>query len=791
MKQLLAVFLLLSFNSFSQITGTIVDKSSNEPVIGAKIIASNGAKTLSKVDGSFSIPVNDSVFPINLVISMLGYQTDTIRVESFAPLTIKLSEPVQKIETVVVSAGRRAQEIEEIAISMEIIRPELVDNKGVSTLEEAVNQSPGVYAMDGQVSIRGGSGYSYGSGSRVMILWNGMPLLSGEASDTKWNAIPIELASQIEVMKGASSVLYGAGALNGIISLSEREPGLKGEVRAKYQIGIYDSPKRASLKWWSKSPTFQQIEAYYGKMYKKVGFTISANGYATSGFREGEKENRARISGTFYFRPKRIERLKAGIGYNIQYQNTGSFLIWESDSLGYQPSGGAVESDSASTIGFYTGVRLSIDPYIKYIDKYKNKHNLKTRYYLTDNTNIYNGAQSNRAGILFADYQFQRTTGFGMTITTGTTITSNKVSSNLFGDHSSINAGLYLQAEQKLFKKLDLTFGVRAEYFEQDNTKGDSDYYFGKDSSKIPFYPIIRGGLHYELFKYTHLRASYGQGIRYPSIAERYTQANVGALNSFPNPNLTPEKGWAAEVGIKQVFKIGKNWKGIFDVAGFINQYSNMMEFVFGNYLPDSLTPSLTPGNPGYLGKWIGFQSQNSERARITGLELSFNSIGKIGEVELTSLLGYTYMQPITLNSDKNYVKSFSTYEETVSGVDTTYTFSNILKYRFTHLIKGDIEATWKKISLGFSGRYNSNMENIDKIFEESIVGTYILPGLKEYRKNDNKGALVFDARLGYTFKEHYRVGFIVNNVFNREYSTRPGDIQAPRNFIFQLQVKF
>lgn len=721
----------------------------------------------------------------------MGYQTDTIRVESLTPLTIKLSEPVQKIETVVVSAGRRAQEIEEIAISMEIIRPELVDNKGVSNLEEAVNQSPGVYAMDGQVSIRGGSGYSYGSGSRVMILWNGMPLLSGEASDTKWNAIPMELASQIEVMKGASSVLYGAGALNGIISLSEREPGIKGEVRAKYQIGIYDSPKRASLKWWSKSPTFQQIEAYYGKMYKKVGFTISANGYTTSGFREGEKENRARISGTFYFRPNRIERLKAGIGYNIQYQNTGSFLIWESDSLGYQPSGGAIESDSASTIGFYTGVRLSIDPYIKYIDKYKNKHNLKTRYYLTDNTNIYNGAQSNRAGILYADYQFQRTTGFGMTITTGTTITSNTVSSNLFGDHSSINAGLYLQAEQKLFKKLDLTFGVRAEYFEQDNIKGDSDYYFGKDSSKIPFYPIIRGGLHYELFKYTHLRASYGQGIRYPSIAERYTQANVGALNIFPNPNLTPEKGWAAEVGIKQVFKIGKNWKGIFDVAGFINQYSNMMEFVFGNYLPDSLTPSLTPGNPGYLGKWIGFQSQNSERARITGLELSFNSIGKIGEVELTSLLGYTYMQPITLNSDKNYVKSFSTYEETISGTDTTYTFSNILKYRFTHLIKGDIEATWKKISLGFSGRYNSNMENIDKIFEESIVGTYILPGLKEYRANDNKGALVFDARLGYTFKEHYRVGFIVNNVFNREYSTRPGDIQAPRNFIFQLQVKF
>src|SRR5690606_35079783 len=121
-----------------------------------------------------------------------------------------------------------------------------------------------------------------------------------------------------------------------------------------------------------------------------------------------------------------------------------------------------------------------------------------------------------------------------------------------------------------------------------------------------------------------------------------------------------------------------------------------------------------------------------------------------------------------------------------------TSTYDNTLKYRFNHLFRGDIEATWKGISLGFSGRYNSKMVNIDKIFEESILGTYILPGLKSYRENiDNRGALVFDARIGYTFLEHYRFGFIVNNVFNREYTTRPGDIQPPRHFMVQLQVKF
>lgn len=797
MKRLLILFLFttLTLSSFAQITGVVKDLNSKEVIIGAKLIASNNSKALSSIDGTFQLNAQESELPITVIVSMIGYVTDTITVTNFDPITISLSEPVQNIETIVVTAGRRSQDIEEVPISMEIIRPELIDNKGISDLEAAVNQSPGVYAMDGQVSIRGGSGFSYGAGSRVMLLWNGMPLLSGEAGDTKWNSVPMECASQIEILKGASSVLYGSGALNGIISLTEREPGTKGEVRAKYQIGVYDNPKRSSLIWWNTNPKFQQLEAYYGKMYKKVGFTISANGFTNDGYRHGETEDRARLSGTFYFRPANVKRLKAGIGYNVQYQKTGNFVIWQSDTLGYTPSGGADPTVPGSTLSDYTGLRLSIDPYVKYIDKYNNKHTLKTRYYRTNNTNAYNTQQSNSGKVSYADYQFQRTTKYGTSLTTGLSGTHNAVTSNLFGDHYSLNAGLYAQLEQKLFNKLDITAGLRFEYFEQDKMQGDSDFYFGKDSSKIPVYPIIRGGLHYQLFKFTHLRASYGQGIRYPSVAERFTMTSVGALNIFPNQALKPEKGWAAEVGVKQVVKIGKNWKGLIDVAGFINEYSNMMEFAFGLYKPDSITLSIDPNDPGYVNKWIGFQAQNAEKARITGIEFSFNSTGKIGNVQLNSLIGYTYMNPISLNSDKNYIQNFSSYSDTVIAGDTVITYDRTLKYRFNHLIKGDVEVMWKGFSIGFSARYNSNMNNIDKIFEDKVPvpgpAIYILPGLKNYRMENNKGALVFDARVGYNFLEHYRIGFIVNNVLNVEYTTRPGDIQAPRSFIVQVQAKF
>ncbi len=790
MKNLLVLLFSLPFFLFSQITGTIVEEEGKDPVYGAKIIASTGEKVLSGIDGNFTLtPIS---YPTTLVISAQTFANDTLIIEGPGAITIEMKPPFKDLETVVVSVGRRDQKLEDVSISMEIIRPDLIDNKGISNLEQAVDQAPGVYAMDGQVSIRGGSGFAYGAGSRVLLLWNGIPLLSGDAGDTKWNAIPIECASQIEIMKGASSVLYGSGALNGIISLTEREPTLKGETRAKIQTGIYGSPKRSSLKWWSKAPLFHQAEASYGKMYKKFGYTISMNGFRSDAYKEGEIENRGRVSGTFYIRPEKTPNLKAGIGYNVQYQKKGFFIIWESDSLAYTPNGGADTSVAGSSLTYASGLRMSIDPYVKFFDKKKNLHTIKTRLYSITNTNETDASVNSNSTVAYGDYQFQHKWSKGTALTSGLTYLRTDVHSNLFGDHYSNNYAAYTQYEQSL-GRLDLTAGLRLEYYEQDGRSGDSDFYIGKDSSLIlPVYPIVRIGAHYQVAEYTHIRASFGQGIRYPSVAERYTKTSVGALNVFPNPDLQPEIGWAAELGIKQAIRIGKDWKGLLDLAGFINQYSNMMEFTFGQYIPDSITVvSLNPSAPNYFGNYIGFQAQNAEKARITGFEISFNSQGKIKDVELTSLIGYTYMNPVSLNQDSSYLATFS-------DSNTTQ-----LKYRFKHLFKADIEATWKSFSVGVSARYNSYMSNIDKIFEEEVIpgtGIFILPGLKEYRKlkksgdelfGNHAGSFVMDARIGYSFGNHYRVGFIVNNILNAEYVTRPGDLQAPRNFIVQLQMKF
>lgn len=771
MKILLFLLFFSPLLTLAQIAGKVIGKETNEPLIGAKIIVSSGEKAVTDSEGNFLL-LTDKL-PIQLIVSMSNYMTDTVVINKLENVIISLSIDAKVISTVVVSAGRRNQKIEDVSVSMEILKPALINNKGITDLEQAVDQSPGVYAMDGQVSIRGGGGYSYGAGSRVLLLWNGIPMVSPDLGDAKWNAVPMENASQIEIMKGASSVLYGSGALNGVIAMNEKEPTEKREFRAKIQSGVYGNPRRESLKWWSANPTFHNMDLFTSKMHKKVGYSLAINGFTNDGYRKGEVEDRARINGTFIYKSKGANRLKAGLTYNFQYQYIGAFILWKSDSLGYIALGGDDPKGSGSSVSYQKSIRLNVDPYLKFYDKKNNKHELKTRYYLVTTGDLTKLYASSKAEMYYGDYLFQHFTNKNSSLSAGLTGTLNHIISPVFKNHQSVNIAGYVQYELKL-KKLDFTAGARFEYFKQDNRTPDSKIVIL--NTVIPITPIIRAGAHYKLAKFTHIRASFGQGVRFPSVAERFAATSVGGVIIFPNPEVQPEKGWAAELGFKQIVKIG-NWKGYIDVAGFVNQYNNMMEFTFGIYNPDTISLNFVPGTLGYIKNWIGFQSQNAEKARISGVEFSFNSEGKIGKVELLSLIGYTYMNPISLNSDPKYTATFSD-----SG-------TNMLKYRFKHLAKVDVEAIYKQFSIGTSMRYNSFMSNIDAKFEDGFLGQDFLVGLKDYREKYNNGSLVFDLRIAYKFKDELRVGFIVNNFLNAEYVSRPADIQAPRNFIVQVQL--
>ena len=64
------------------------------------------------------------------------------------------------------------------------------------------------------------------------------------------------------------------------------------------------------------------------------------------------------------------------------------------------------------------------------------------------------------------------------------------------------------------------------------------------------------------------------------------------------------------------------------------------------------------------------------------------------------------------------------------------------------------------------------------------------ISGINEAREKFKDGDLIIDARLGYQFNEMIRFGFIVNNLLNREYMSRPATMMPPRTFAFQCSFK-
>jgi outer membrane receptor protein involved in Fe transport len=114
------------------------------------------------------------------------------------------------------------------------------------------------------------------------------------------------------------------------------------------------------------------------------------------------------------------------------------------------------------------------------------------------------------------------------------------------------------------------------------------------------------------------------------------------------------------------------------------------------------------------------------------------------------------------------------------------------LKYRYKHIAKADLEIVYKGFSLGGSFRYNSFMKNIDLIFTQPIIESPAIgiTGINESREKFKNGDLIIDLRAGYQMTKTARLGFIVNNLLNREYMSRPANMMPPRTFAMQLALK-
>jgi TonB-dependent SusC/RagA subfamily outer membrane receptor len=786
------------------ITGIIADSSSAESLLGVNVrVGTVAIGTSDYIDGKYTLELPEGEHLIQF--SYLGYatKTKTVTIEAgkTVVMNIELSEVATLLGTATVTTSKFAKSLGEVTVSLSVISPDLIANTNASAVNEVLDKVPGVNTMGDQVSIRGGSGFAQGTGSRVLILMDDLPAMQADAGLPNWGDLPTENIAQMEVLKGAASALYGSSAMNGVINIRTAYPLKKPLTKVSLFGTVYGDPADKKNKWWTaKNMPFETgLQLAHRRKIGKFDVVLGSNLAYTQHYMRIFKQvdantidsmpgysNRARV--TINTRYRHSENLIFSLNTNINMGSQSVFLFHNR----LDPSLGLYETDfDPAPRG--QSFRMTIDPAVTYYDNFTNRHRLQFRYFYIDNNN--QGGQSNSSNTLYGEYQFQRKIEqWGdLEVAAGIVASSVMSTAEVYGNQSYThnNFAAYIQLDKKFFKRLNLSFGARYEV--NTTSYPDSIHYTitfngiplpnGKGEQHIALKdtiehrPVFRAGASYKIGKATFVRASWGQGYRFPTVLEKFISTTAGGITVAPNPSLVSETGWSAEIGVKQGFKIGK-WQGFLDVAGFWSEYANMMEFQASRELS-----VISYGIP------VTFQVQNIGSTRITGLDVSLTGEGNLGDFKVSLLAGYTLLNPQYKDFEDSIVqadiKEYSTSEE------------NILKYRNRHTIKFDGQVTYKGISVGVTVQYLSFMEAIDK-FLDGADDPVTNPGtgnpytkIHYFREEHNNGSLVLNARVAYQLAKFAKVSFLMSNVLNNEYAIQPGKLEAPRNFSLRADFTF
>ena len=833
---LLSAFCFLPLSSSAQYTlkGRVYDGQDKEPLTGAHVLPLCGSFTdgvACDVNGNYVLKVKTEECIIRF--QFLGYQTVEKTVSFKGAKEIILDIPMKSTDTKLTGVEIKEKRYEinkdESVSSLELISTKHIEDFNINTLDNAFDQVGGLVIVNNEPQMRGGSGFSSGMGSRVMIMMDEMPVMRVDAGRPAWNLIPMENIEQIEVLKGAASVLYGSAAITGAINVRTAYPKTKPETRLIWYNGFYSRPKEDYRCSWQKGtvPLTYGGSISHSRKIKKLDLTLSVEYAHDDGFvnmdtsmsvrmaaavydslmrnsssfqfdsasyRKLAKENRIRFNfGTrYHFK----ENIIAGINGNMLYsQNTMTHFWLNADNGMYNVFPGSLSE--------MTDFMFFVDPFFKYYGKNDFSHTVKGRMMYSDNWA--SNDQDGKSEMYYLEYQFakrfkklgdlQLFSGLvGQLARSNGSIFSGVVdSTGVRYPKISANVAAYVQLEKKFFKKKNLTVlgGARYEYFqiyEQGRHSIDSLRY--TDSK-----PIFRVGVNYQIVRtYTSLRASFGQGYRFPTIGERYIMTRVGDYGFYPNPNLKSETCWNAELGVQQMFKL-LGIEGMIDVAGYYQRYNNYVEFFLGPWLDPKLQPSAL--------KRYGFEFFNTGNARIAGVDLSIMGQAKMGKnFKYSFYFAYTYSNPKVLDTNYVFVETAAkAYDYMNTSSDVT---GQIMKYRLEHVLKADINMTFFDcFTLGASAQHYSMMKNVDKCFYDldrynpeaaRLIrnNPYPFPfdGLLNYIETHNKGTTVFGL---YTSVEMWNVklSLIVSNLLNKEYSLRPMAPESPRVTTLQLMYKF
>ncbi|MBN2543769.1 TonB-dependent receptor [bacterium] len=602
MSLLLMVFLIciitVSQVFGASLQGRVVNLDTGEPLIGANVVlvgTKRGAST--DLDGYFYIP-NVPRGKYELRVSMMGYENTqkNIIIKADEEVGISLKEVSLKGEPVIITASRKEQKLQESPVSVTIAQADELTVNNPFSAEEAVENLAGVTMVNQQVSIRNSSGFAYGTGARVLLLLDGVPVLAGDTGEIKWDTIPIQQLQRVEVVKTAGSALYGSGAMGGVINVITKKPEQpKPTYTITFMAGAYDKPYYKEWQWTDDLLTYHHIGLEHTRKIGRTQLMLSVNEKMNDGFRQANDSKRIQSLGKLYYEHSPESNLT--FLYNAAYEDRGNWFAWVDQNHALQTSASRRNDRVYSS---------KLNSYVKYNRKIFDKeifYTLKAHYLYGKWFQDFRDGEEKDYSInqkLGMDSQFNLYKFDNQAISLGVEGFYTDITSKIFGLRSGLGGAFFVQDElshindwlhiSEPLNDLVLTAGGRFDYS-----------YVGNDSKWWQLTPKI-GGV-YNINNNITLRASGGLGFRTPTMAELFTETTIlGIIQVQPNPQLNPEAAKSAEIGGNLLYK-----NHYIDMALFWNRYEDMIE--------------AKANEEEGTAKFV-----NLDKARIAGLELTVKS---------------------------------------------------------------------------------------------------------------------------------------------------------------------
>ncbi len=260
---------LLSLAVFAQsttIAGRVEDSNTKEGVAAVSVTikgATSGTFTDDK--GNFKINAGQS-FPVTLLISSVGYQSQEVAVSSASSAVTVQFAPANALgQEVVISATKVATRILESPVSIERVSAATIRNAPAASYYDVVANLKGVDVVTSSLTFKTPTtrGFSGSGNTRFTQIVDGMDNQAPGLNFSVGGVIGLTQldVDNMELLPGASSALYGPGGMNGTLLINSKNPfkyqGLSFEIKEglMHTDGSEHSPApyhNWSLRWAKK-----------------------------------------------------------------------------------------------------------------------------------------------------------------------------------------------------------------------------------------------------------------------------------------------------------------------------------------------------------------------------------------------------------------------------------------------------------------------------------------------------------------------------------------------------------